>query len=262
VDVCRCERGEHFADSSRFLFSLVLGWRQGDLTPFLRTKEQQHRWNCPFQLGHDTGDEPEAAILGEKSVKVGDIIVLATDGYFDNVFDERTVQVIEQFVEREAQRQLFQSGWPGAQEAAAATGAAAAPTAASASTGIPSVDSIASSLSSSTLSPSSPASSSPASSSSSSSIPHIPVAEAVGSTPLTPRSPRSSSSSNGSSDPVLLDADALKRLAQHLVSEANLHARNRFERTPFSENAARHGKKYKGGKMDDVTVVCAQVHAV
>ncbi|XP_047003031.1 protein phosphatase PTC7 homolog [Schistocerca americana] len=61
-----------------------------------RSEEQQHYFNTPFQLsmpppGH-TGlvlsDRPEAADTSNFPVEDGDVILLATDGVFDNVPDQ------------------------------------------------------------------------------------------------------------------------------------------------------------------------------
>jgi len=57
-----------------------------------KTQPQQHSFNCPFQLGTDSGDTPEQADTNhDKAIHVedGDILVLATDGFFDNVTDEQ-----------------------------------------------------------------------------------------------------------------------------------------------------------------------------
>lgn len=54
-----------------------------------RTREQQHSFNCPFQLGTDSNDTPEHADLYEwPGVQRGDVLIMATDGVFDNLFDD------------------------------------------------------------------------------------------------------------------------------------------------------------------------------
>lgn len=58
-----------------------------------RSHEQQHYFNTPYQLslpppGHDRNvlsDRPESAETSEFSVECGDVILVATDGVFDNV---------------------------------------------------------------------------------------------------------------------------------------------------------------------------------
>ncbi|KAI5694787.1 hypothetical protein M8J76_007080 [Diaphorina citri] len=60
-----------------------------------RSEEQQHYFNTPFQLSlpplsHTTqvlGDRPECADTSQFQVEDGDVILLATDGVFDNVPD-------------------------------------------------------------------------------------------------------------------------------------------------------------------------------
>ena len=51
-----------------------------------RTLEQQHSFNFPFQLGTGSKDSPADAFSEETSVQEGDIVILGTDGLFDNVF--------------------------------------------------------------------------------------------------------------------------------------------------------------------------------
>ncbi|XP_044729923.1 protein phosphatase PTC7 homolog [Chrysoperla carnea] len=61
-----------------------------------RSAEQQHYFNTPFQLslpppGHQQNvlsDRPESADTDDFPVEDGDVILLATDGVFDNVPDE------------------------------------------------------------------------------------------------------------------------------------------------------------------------------
>ena len=64
-----------------------------------RSHEQQHYFNTPFQLSlpptelmsEVLADRPESADQYEFSVEDGDVILLATDGLFDNVPDRLLV---------------------------------------------------------------------------------------------------------------------------------------------------------------------------
>lgn len=53
-----------------------------------RTDDQTHFFNCPFQIGTNSNDGPEKADQVELDVASGDVVVAATDGIFDNLFDE------------------------------------------------------------------------------------------------------------------------------------------------------------------------------
>ena len=53
-----------------------------------RTDDQTHFFNCPFQIGTNSNDGPEKADQVELDVASGDVVVAATDGVFDNLFDE------------------------------------------------------------------------------------------------------------------------------------------------------------------------------
>jgi len=63
---------------------------------FLKSKEQQHSFNFPFQLGTGSTSTPEHSDIYEIEVKVGDIIVLGSDGLFDNLFEAEMLNVLQQ----------------------------------------------------------------------------------------------------------------------------------------------------------------------
>eukprot|EP00435_Cladocopium_sp_Y103_P034981 s351_g9.t1 len=80
---------------------------QRDGKVILETKEQQHYFNCPYQLvclpvsqrtGLAGGDLPASSdtytTQAQQGVRIGDILVFATDGFFDNVFKDKAVDVI------------------------------------------------------------------------------------------------------------------------------------------------------------------------
>lgn len=69
-----------------------------------RSEEQQHYFNTPFQLavaptvleGLVLSDSPESAQTSSFTVQAGDIILLGTDGLFDNIKEEIILQRISQ----------------------------------------------------------------------------------------------------------------------------------------------------------------------
>src|SRR5690606_33711540 len=68
-----------------------------------KTMEQQHYFNAPYQLSispnssrENISDQPEDAMLGSLPVKENDLIVLATDGLFDNLFDKTILSIIKE----------------------------------------------------------------------------------------------------------------------------------------------------------------------
>lgn len=61
----------------------------------LRTEEQSHWFDCPRQLGTNSPDTPEKdAVVSRIKVEDGDIVVLASDGLVDNIWDQEIVEVI------------------------------------------------------------------------------------------------------------------------------------------------------------------------
>jgi len=119
-----------------------------------KTREQQHYWNCPFQLGSSRDSPDDAARIFVDNVQDGDVLVLATDGVFDNLFAEAIGQLVQ------------------------------------------------------------------------------------------------SMSQSTASD-----------LAARIAEEASRIANDNTLLTPFQEGARKNGQLWRGGKLDDITVVCAQVRA-
>ncbi|GJP38959.1 hypothetical protein CLOM_g23362, partial [Closterium sp. NIES-68] len=59
-----------------------------------KSPPQQHDFNFPFQLGSDGGDSPSAAEVFSLPVAAGDVVVVGTDGLFDNVFDSELASTV------------------------------------------------------------------------------------------------------------------------------------------------------------------------
>jgi len=58
---------------------------------------QQHMFNMPFQLSHpsiiESPDDADSADVTVLDVQPGDVVVLATDGLYDNMFDDEIAQI-------------------------------------------------------------------------------------------------------------------------------------------------------------------------
>ena len=78
-----------------------------------------HSFNFPFQLGQGSPDQPEDGVVDSFELKPEDIIVMATDGLWDNLFEE---QVAELVVEKSNVPQLAKSIAEGARAAATEPG--------------------------------------------------------------------------------------------------------------------------------------------
>lgn len=63
-----------------------------------RSEEQQHSFNFPYQVGTH-GDSPYDATTNVHEIKENDIIVLATDGLWDNMFENQILQIIKPYYE-------------------------------------------------------------------------------------------------------------------------------------------------------------------
>jgi len=67
--------------------------RQGEY--IFRTEEQQHAFNYPYQLGIVGGDNPLSSQRFTIQVQKGDIVLLGTDGLFDNLYDDDILDTIQ-----------------------------------------------------------------------------------------------------------------------------------------------------------------------
>ncbi|OQR95052.1 phosphatase 2C 55-like [Achlya hypogyna] len=57
---------------------------------------QCHYFNCPLQLGLDSRDQPKHANVTKHDVSPNDLVLVATDGVFDNLFTEELLQLLDQ----------------------------------------------------------------------------------------------------------------------------------------------------------------------
>lgn len=71
--------------------------RDGEIA--FATDSLQHGFNMPFQLGNRTlipyTDVPKSSLQSVVPVQPGDIVVMASDGFFDNVWDEDLAALVQ-----------------------------------------------------------------------------------------------------------------------------------------------------------------------
>jgi len=63
-------------------------------TLIFRTKEQQHSFNFPFQIGTGSTDKPHHAQRLCVEVQPGDLVIAGTDGLWDNLFDDDILKIL------------------------------------------------------------------------------------------------------------------------------------------------------------------------
>ncbi|KAK4523456.1 hypothetical protein GAYE_PCTG60G1352 [Galdieria yellowstonensis] len=63
-------------------------------TVLCRTTEQQHFFNCPFQLGTGSRNVVQDGEFIEWSLEIGDTLILGTDGLFDNMKMDELLELI------------------------------------------------------------------------------------------------------------------------------------------------------------------------
>ena len=64
----------------------------------LQVQTQQHSFNMPFQLAvpgpEQYTDTCESAVVYELELEAGDVVVLATDGVLDNLWDQQIADLV------------------------------------------------------------------------------------------------------------------------------------------------------------------------
>lgn len=67
----------------------------GMLMLAMQSTQQQHYFNCPLQLGTGSRDLPEHGDRYSGMLQPGDVLLLATDGCFDNLFDNEISELLD-----------------------------------------------------------------------------------------------------------------------------------------------------------------------
>lgn len=69
-----------------------------------RSTPMQRGFNFPYQIGSD-GDDPSIAETFEVPVSTGDVVVLATDGLYDNLYEREIVDTVQAGVKQSVKPQ-------------------------------------------------------------------------------------------------------------------------------------------------------------
>lgn len=99
----------NLGDSGVMLLRPALRTQPGSDQPLLfprvvfRSSDQTHYFNCPYQLG--SGPAPvEAPDFIRVRVRTGDLVIAATDGVFDNLFDHQVQAIVARHLGRSWRR--------------------------------------------------------------------------------------------------------------------------------------------------------------
>eukprot|EP00536_Pseudo-nitzschia_multiseries_P011120 jgi/Psemu1/307919/fgenesh1_kg.363_\ len=66
--------------------------RDGKVTA--KTREISHYWECPYQLSEDSPDQPKDGTKLNVELIPGDLIIMGSDGVFDNVNDDQLLELV------------------------------------------------------------------------------------------------------------------------------------------------------------------------
>jgi protein phosphatase PTC7 len=75
---------------------MLIRFGSGDVkdVQYYKTKEQQYSFNFPYQLGRSSSNKAEDSDVVQIPLEHGDIIVLGTDGLFDNLDEKVIIQLV------------------------------------------------------------------------------------------------------------------------------------------------------------------------
>lgn len=97
---------------------IVVNNNSGEIV--FQTKEQQHYFNCPYQLGssNDTPDHGDKYaftltpgkpnFVDNRSLLLGHTVVVGTDGLLDNLFVEQIATIVKEHKEETTQRMAYE----------------------------------------------------------------------------------------------------------------------------------------------------------
>lgn len=60
-----------------------------------RSKEQQHSFNFPYQIGTGSADKPEHSVRIVVDIQPNDLVIVGSDGLWDNLYDADIYEIIE-----------------------------------------------------------------------------------------------------------------------------------------------------------------------
>eukprot|EP00742_Colponemidia_sp_Colp-10_P002956 GILJ01003154.1.p1 GENE.GILJ01003154.1~~GILJ01003154.1.p1 ORF type:complete len:277 (-),score=47.54 GILJ01003154.1:182-1012(-) len=102
-DQAKCIRSANLGDSGYLVFRTRSDkTKESGSSIIYSVKSQQHYFNCPFQCG-SMGDDPIKAEDHKMDIHVDDVILMATDGLWDNVFPEELESIYEKWRKSEVQ---------------------------------------------------------------------------------------------------------------------------------------------------------------
>jgi protein phosphatase PTC7 len=89
---------EKISNSNKTLQKIIKNEKVECLEILHKSEEQQHSFNFPFQVGTE-GDSPYDSHINTHQIRENDIIILATDGLWDNLFENQILQILQPYYE-------------------------------------------------------------------------------------------------------------------------------------------------------------------
>lgn len=201
-----------------------------------RTRDQQHYFNCPYQVGTDSVDTVDVGAPIEFELQCGDCVVIGTDGLWDNVFSKEVVDIV-------------------LEHAIPATMSVSEPDTPSSDNNMSSANSTLDTTTS-------------AASSTTSAVSEMPAPAATSTTDSKQDDDDCVMGSDCHEDDTSMVSECAptddceknaRTIVRSLADAAIRVANNDRARSPFAVNAQNAGHSFLGGKVDDITIIAAFV---
>ncbi len=86
----------NLGDSGYFILRPEINDESIKFNIIYKSELQEHSFDNPYHVGEE-GDDPELADVNIHEIKINDIIILATDGLWDNIYDDQITDILETY---------------------------------------------------------------------------------------------------------------------------------------------------------------------
>jgi len=93
-------QGLNIGDSGYLILRPYIKESKIEIEVIYKSEEQTHGFNFPYQVG-EGGDNPSSAEVKDHEIQKDDIIILASDGLWDNLYVEQIVFILKKYYEIE-----------------------------------------------------------------------------------------------------------------------------------------------------------------
>lgn len=101
----------NLGDSGYLILRPVLTDNYLDFDIVFKSEEQTHGFNFPFQVG-EGGDDPSSAVVQKHKIQENDIVIVATDGLWDNLYPEQICKLLKAYINQDYNKEKKKDAEP------------------------------------------------------------------------------------------------------------------------------------------------------